>query len=283
MLTRIRRWLAPPLFVDDEDRTSAAAVLNTLSLIVLTVVILFVVGNLLFAQGITPLVTGVIGALLVASIGSLILLRLGYVRFVGVILSTVLWAGFTLPAINFGGMHDTAIAGYFVVILLAGIAAGGAALVLFSSLSAASVAAIFAAEHLDLIQVGITPPSGYNDLILLVLLLGTTAVLLRYALRRIETAYDRARRNAQDLAESNAELEASRDALTTQTHELARRSQYLEATAQVAREASSVLDLERLLGRVVALIADRFVLYRIGIFLLDSNGEEAVLRAASGA
>jgi GAF domain-containing protein len=66
------------------------------------------------------------------------------------------------------------------------------------------------------------------------------------------------------------------------TRELERRSRYLEATAEVAREASSLLDLEQLLTRVVALISERFVLYRMGIFLLDPSGEEAVLRAASG-
>jgi GAF domain-containing protein len=282
MFSRIGRWLAPPRFEDDEDRTSAAAVLNTLSLVVLVVVILFVLGNALFAETIEPLVMGIIAALLVVSVGSLVLLRLGYIRFVGLMLSLVLWAGFTLPALEFGGMHDTAISGYFVVIVLAGVAAGGTAALLFGLLTAASAVAIFSAEHLALIQVNIEPPSGYNDLILLVLLLGTAAVLLRYALRRIEMAYNRARRSAQALAETNVELGASRDALEAQTAALERRTRYLEATSEVAREASSMLDLEALLPRVVSLIGERFELFRLGIFLLDADGESAVLRAASG-
>jgi len=65
------------------------------------------------------------------------------------------------------------------------------------------------------------------------------------------------------------------------TEDLARRTRYLEATAEVSRDATSVLDPEELLSRVVALISERFAFHRIGIFLLDPTGEWAVLRATS--
>ncbi|HNT76634.1 MAG TPA: cache domain-containing protein, partial [Anaerolineae bacterium] len=63
--------------------------------------------------------------------------------------------------------------------------------------------------------------------------------------------------------------------------ELDRRARYLEATAAVARDAASELDVEQLLSRVVRLISEKFDFYHAGIFLLDSPGEWAVLRAAS--
>ena len=65
------------------------------------------------------------------------------------------------------------------------------------------------------------------------------------------------------------------------TADLARRSAQLQAAAQVAREATAILDIEQLLGNVVRLISDRFGFYHAGIFLLDEGGEYAVLRAAS--
>lgn len=66
------------------------------------------------------------------------------------------------------------------------------------------------------------------------------------------------------------------------TRDLERRTRYLEATAQVAQEAASVLDLEALLELAVTSISERFEVYRMGIFLVDPSGEWVVLRAASG-
>ncbi len=66
------------------------------------------------------------------------------------------------------------------------------------------------------------------------------------------------------------------------THDLALRSTYLEATAQVGRVAASILDEDELIRRVVEMIRERFDLYYVGLFLLDEEGQWAVLRAGTG-
>ncbi len=60
-----------------------------------------------------------------------------------------------------------------------------------------------------------------------------------------------------------------------------RRARYLEATAELARAVSSLLDLQALLDRAVNLISERFGFYHAGIFLVDEAGEWAVLQAAN--
>ncbi|HEY71711.1 MAG: hypothetical protein B6I35_09715 [Anaerolineaceae bacterium 4572_32.2] len=70
--------------------------------------------------------------------------------------------------------------------------------------------------------------------------------------------------------------------VAARTMDLERRSRYLEATAKVARDTTLLLDLETLFSRITASISEQFDFHRIGIFLLDSSGEWAVLRAASG-
>jgi GAF domain-containing protein/HAMP domain-containing protein len=65
------------------------------------------------------------------------------------------------------------------------------------------------------------------------------------------------------------------------TRELERRTRYMETSAQVARDAASVLDPQQLLDRVVLLISERFGFYHAGIFLIDESREWAVLQAAS--
>jgi GAF domain-containing protein/HAMP domain-containing protein len=65
------------------------------------------------------------------------------------------------------------------------------------------------------------------------------------------------------------------------TRELERRTRYLEATSEVASAATSVLDVQELLSRVVSLLSEQFGFYHSGIFLLDPEGEWAILQAAS--
>jgi GAF domain-containing protein/HAMP domain-containing protein len=65
------------------------------------------------------------------------------------------------------------------------------------------------------------------------------------------------------------------------TYALEQRSVYLEASAQVARDAAGIRDVGQLLDTTVRLISERFGFYHAGIFLMDDAGECAVLRAAS--
>ncbi len=65
------------------------------------------------------------------------------------------------------------------------------------------------------------------------------------------------------------------------TQDLERRAVQLQVTAEVARESSGIQNLEELLDKTVNLISDRFGFYHAGIFLLDKQGEFAVLRAAN--
>lgn len=70
--------------------------------------------------------------------------------------------------------------------------------------------------------------------------------------------------------------------VTDRTRDLERRSTQLRIAAEVAREATTVHDLDELLQRGVDLIHDRFGYYHVGIFLMDDLGRDAVLMAATG-
>jgi PAS domain S-box-containing protein len=67
--------------------------------------------------------------------------------------------------------------------------------------------------------------------------------------------------------------------------EAQRRATQFAAAAEVARDATSILDVDQLLDETVHLISDQFKFYHAGVFLLDEGrggaGEYAVLRAAS--
>lgn len=66
-----------------------------------------------------------------------------------------------------------------------------------------------------------------------------------------------------------------------QTEELRTRSSQFEATAQVAREAAAIHDLDSLLIQTTKLISQHFGYYHAGIFLIDENEMYAILQAAN--
>lgn len=66
------------------------------------------------------------------------------------------------------------------------------------------------------------------------------------------------------------------------TRDLEVRSAYLEASAEVGRAASSILDVDELNQSVVDLIRSRFGFYYVGLFLMDETGGWARLRAGTG-
>jgi GAF domain-containing protein/HAMP domain-containing protein len=60
------------------------------------------------------------------------------------------------------------------------------------------------------------------------------------------------------------------------------RTEQLRASADVGRTAASVLEPDELLRSVVNLITDRFGFYYAAVFIIDGNGQNAVLREATG-
>lgn len=55
-----------------------------------------------------------------------------------------------------------------------------------------------------------------------------------------------------------------------------------ETAAEIARDISSSLNLDELLGKAVSLIRSRFNFYHAGVFLRDATGEHVVIREATG-
>ena len=283
MWTVIKRIFASPVFNGDEDKTRSAQLLNGLLWLVLVGVIFFA-GSVFFTlqNEMEPLVMTIAAILGIVTVVMFVLLRLGYVMSVGIILAFTLWVGFTIPMFNFAGIHDSAITGYFFVIALVGVVAGWRSLVFFSGLTTAALVAAYYAEQTGYLIAVVPLPSKIDDLILVLLMLGSTALMLWYAVQRLNLAYERVRQNAEALQLGNQELDTIRLTVEAQAAELQQRAHYLATTARVARDAAELLNTPRaMMLRVVDIIANAFDYYLVSIFLTDEAGEWAELRAAS--
>ena len=71
------------------------------------------------------------------------------------------------------------------------------------------------------------------------------------------------------------------DRVSDRTEDLERRAHQLQAAADVAKDAASLQQVDKLVNEVVQRIEDRFGYYHAGVFLVDESGDNAVLRAAS--
>ncbi len=91
-------------------------------------------------------------------------------------------------------------------------------------------------------------------------------------------AYDR---HDQDLLTSIANQAATALQNVSLFEEARRRATQLAAAAEVARDATAILDVDELLDQTVHLISEQFGYYHAGVFLLDDVEEYAVLHAAS--
>lgn len=82
------------------------------------------------------------------------------------------------------------------------------------------------------------------------------------------------------------ETEALSVALTNQQEvveqQLSQQTRYLRSTVQITRSLAGIRELDELLAKAVSLVRNAYGYYHVRLFLLDSEGEYAVLRQSQG-
>jgi GAF domain-containing protein len=278
----IKKLFAPPVFDGDAQKTAAARLLNTLLLILLFGTVALGASMSILGERRDITEQGLILILVVVILDLLLLTRRGRVGLSGTVLAGALWLSFTAAMFAFGGMNNPVLAGYFVVIMLAGILAGARTLLAFALLSALAVLGVSYAQQSGWIVPKLAGPTAVDDLPLLLILLSATAFMFHYAMTRLTRAYEGAREKAAEALSNNKELQASREALAAQARESERWARYLEVMHVVAQNAASAQDVQALLAGVTDVIHERFGFYHTSIYLLDGTGQWAVLQVAAG-
>jgi GAF domain-containing protein/HAMP domain-containing protein len=77
-------------------------------------------------------------------------------------------------------------------------------------------------------------------------------------------------------------LSSLEEKVDARTRALARRTVQLQTASEVAREVVATRNFDILLNRTVNLLVDRFGFYHVGLFLVDSQRDYAILHAAPG-
>ena len=284
MLSGLRTLLAPPISSDNEEKSRAALILNILGWSTL-----FIVAGILLMRLVQQNdpnlveVNWILAGILVAIGLVLYLTRTGSARAASVLFLATLWAGLSYVAWVADGIRDVTFSAYTIVILIAGLLLGWRGTAVVALLSILSGWGLAYAETIHLIEPTLDQPLNFaRDMTGVFLLMGISIYLMMTGLQQ---ALRRSRRMSAELASSNSELEVMRVELEQRveqrTFDLRKRAGQLEAVSAVARAVASVQDLDTLLPAVTKLVSQQFGFYHVGIFLLDQQRQNAILRAAN--
>jgi PAS domain S-box-containing protein len=201
MLNWVRSCLAPPVF-QDEAKTQLAAWLNAIVLILLLIENVGILLVVAFGEiaGLLIILGGT-----VCHIVLLLALHRGYVRAVSIVLVVELWASVTVAGYAAYGVESGVISAYFLILPIAALLLDENSVFTFAGLSVLALWGLYCAFP--------PLPNSFGKTVTLSLMLGATAIVLRFTVRRLHQALDQARRGEQTLAASNRELEAALEAL----------------------------------------------------------------------
>ncbi len=282
----IRRLFSPPTF-EQEEKNFRAIFINGFAWSVILLLLLALIPQLSHPKNFS---IGVFSSLIVVMAIALYLLHRGKVDASGILIVVLGWLGVSVQAYTADGVKDVIVVAFLALGLLASIIvnwrAGGIVIL-------GGIGVIWA---LALLQVsGVFTPSSQNPIAFardLSFVFIAVTVLVYFSTTSMQRAIGRATTSEQDLVNSNKDLQelnqSLEDRVSSRTAELEmanqrneRRARQFEAIAQVARATTSIQDEDTLLFRLAQVISEQFGFYHVGIFLLDDQRENAVLRASN--
>jgi hypothetical protein len=273
MWKQIRRWLAAPVF-EDEDKSRSAGLLNTILLFLMVGAVIFMpLVTFLGSRdgGFEPftLIAGIPVILISAAL--LVTTRRGYVRLASQIITFALFFIALANIYQGGNASGAGTVGLVLVVTIAGVLSGGRWAIAYAILSALGIALIGYLQLEDLLP----PPLAPNLLIdvslyivitvLIGLLLRSTMNALNNALTQIEGA--------------NFQLRALSASLEER---VAARTLDITLAAEIGRRLSQQREINQLLNETVNLIQSNFNLYHVQVYLIGGDGSRLILRAATG-
>ena len=204
---RIQKWLAPPVFADDEIKTRQAEVTNAATVTVTVFTALVFVGNLL--GGRIPLVTMVIDIFIIGLCVVLyFILHKGWVKLAGVGMIAFGTIFVTIGVASLGTIRTPSTAVYLLVVIISGLLFGQVGVLVATALSSLAIGGLIVAENM-----GILPIPDYSvnitQWVTYTLLFSLTGSLLSIATRATRQALTRADSELAERKKIEAALEES--------------------------------------------------------------------------
>jgi GAF domain-containing protein len=284
MQNTVHGFLAPPVFPDDDNRTRAAAILNTVGWSTITILVILLAIRTVQGQDTNLVEVNLILTAIIITIAFMLFLsRQGYVKTASLLFVATVWTGLSYLTWVADGIRDVAFFGYFIPIAMAGLLLGWQGAIGFTVISIISGWVLAYAEATRIFFPTLDEPLNFaRDMTGIFIL---TGILIYLTINNLQEALHRSLSATHQLSISNRELNELRvdleQRVEARTSELEKRAMQMEAVSRVARTIASVQDIDALLPDITKLVSQHFGFYHVGIFLTDETRESAVLRAAN--
>jgi GAF domain-containing protein len=284
MQNTVHGFFAPPVFPDDDNRTRAAAILNTVGWSTITILVILLAIRTVQGQDTNLVEVNLILTAIIITIAFMLFLsRQGYVKTASLLFVATVWTGLSYLTWVADGIRDVAFFGYFIPIAMAGLLLGWQGAIGFTVISIISGWVLAYAEATRIFFPTLDEPLNFaRDMTGIFIL---TGILIYLTINNLQEALHRSLSATHQLSISNRELNELRvdleQRVEARTSELEKRAMQMEAVSRVARTIASVQDIDALLPDITKLVSQHFGFYHVGIFLTDETRESAVLRAAN--
>lgn len=286
----MKKFFAAPVFSNDEKKTRSAGFINIIVLTNIPILLLFIVARI--STGAKPF--GVANLILMTIITILtvvwFLMKAGKVRLAGYLHLITIWIASTMIALDGSGVRGTAFTSYFVVMLMAGLLLGWRLAVGFAILSIFAGFGLAQAENMGIVIYSQGPAISTAIEGTVLIIFG--GIFLYLIINSLESALATAKLNAIELQKRNDELQNvsenleqriydRTDELTSANRFAQKRANQFQAVTEVSRAINARENLISLLPQITNVISEKFDFYHVGIFLIDSAHEYAVLSASN--
>ncbi len=280
------------IFTDETDtHPSSLRITRTL----LVVVIAATLALLPLLSGITDPASRDLVALMFLSVGlvveivSLYLVQQGKPLMAKFVTPLMLLLTIIFTASSDNGLRDLSMIGLPLVLIISALLLGKRSMWVVTPLTIIAVIIIAVS---DIRNDRPIEQAGWTQAAIIMVLLLLCSAVIQIMINRLNESIKEARDSEQKQILENRELNMLRrsleDRIAQRTSQLERsnkiyerRVRQFEAVAQVTRVITAIQDLDTLLPYITQVISEQFEIYHTGIFLIDKQGEYAVLRAAN--
>jgi GAF domain-containing protein len=285
MLKRLQDFFIPASITDEKIR-SEYRMLQFVLLSALVATIAALIADGIIAKKVFSVIT--LGIFTGIFIVSAILLKLGFDRFTRLIVPLSLQIGLSLLLWRGDGTHDVVMIALAINIILVSLVIGPRETFIFAFLSSIAVFLIGLAEIQGWLVNKFSQNVQPTDLAIAATFYFITAGLQNLLVGRLNASLAQAQKNEEVQAKANAELRTLHADLEARTIELERankvsaeRAAQLRTVAEISPTFTSLESLDELLPKITQSISEALGVYHAAIFLVDDNGEYAVLRATN--
>jgi signal transduction histidine kinase len=243
MWAHIRKYLSPPIFQGDEEKTRTASFLNTILLIVLLMVVVFASLTFFLTLNFGRVIIELFLVLL--SLSMLLLMRRGHVRLASVIFSSALLVIVSIGTFLSGGFRGSTMSAYIGIIIITGLLLGNWAALMYALFTIAFTGWMVYADSLYMLPLAFEK----TDLILLwgefssilIGIVGLLALVTTNLQRALERAKGKEKELSFKLVESQQLSIWAQEASDFKSHLLARVSHELRTPLGVIMGMSEML------------------------------------------